>query len=578
MVGQTRFPVVKQEPPAVNERQPYIHCRSRMCAGLILCAGLLLGLLYPPAPVLAQAQNTAKVHREAQKAVRAGDYEKAEKIYRKLLAGNPHDHPARLNLSYMLIKNGRLEEAYQQAMEVVTQEPLNARARALMGLALLRSGVFQRSLEELTTALMLDRREPIALAGLAEVDFFENRTSEAYEKLQQATHLDPNEPDYWIAFGRTAARLEKFHEAAGYYERFLAISPRLDEERRSRYRGLIDFYRALSRNQVTDLHRVEGPKSVTVPFRLQNSRPFIQVRINGSDPLLFVVDTGASITVLSERTADRLGIRPMARGGRARAVGGGGAFPIVYGLITSLDIGGLRLYNVPIYIREFHQPSHSNEANLLAADGFLGLSVLTNFRLTLDYARRELTLERPLGKELQEEVPADISVVPFRTTNGGLVSAEVRLGGEETFNFLIDSGASTTVLSETVIEKMKWQDKLLSDLRVRVLGAAGVIEEVGLAVVPSLTLHDLEQRNVRMPVLDMNAVNETAGFLQSGILGGSFLRHFRVTFDFQQFRVLLSLQTEAVRRITPESESPIQDKQGENESLLGNLCRWGLSG
>jgi len=35
-------------------------------------------------------------------------------------------------------------------------------------------------------------------------------------------------------------------------------------------------------------------------------------------------------------------------------------------------------------------------------------------------------------------------------------------------------------------------------------------------------------------VLDLDPVNETAGFLQSGILGGNFLRHYRVTFDFER--------------------------------------------
>jgi hypothetical protein len=35
-------------------------------------------------------------------------------------------------------------------------------------------------------------------------------------------------------------------------------------------------------------------------------------------------------------------------------------------------------------------------------------------------------------------------------------------------------------------------------------------------------------------VLDLDPINETAGFQQNGILGGNFLRHFRVVFDFQR--------------------------------------------
>jgi predicted aspartyl protease len=246
-------------------------------------------------------------------------------------------------------------------------------------------------------------------------------------------------------------------------------------------------------------------------------------------------------------------------------VGGGGTFPIVYGLVHRLDIGEMKVYNVPIYIRQFrHFIQPTSDDNRMAVDGFLGLSVLTNFRITLDYARREMMLDRPGTLDFLETTPADASVVPFRTTNGGLMSAAVRLGDNSGYHFLIDSGASTTVLSDNVIEKLNWQSKLLPDLKVRVLGAAGTVEEVSLMIVPSFMLHDLEQRNVRTPILNLTAVNETAGFFQAGIIGGSFLRHFRVTFDFQRGRLVMLPQTEAVKRIPPTVEVLPLEKQSED--------------
>lgn len=508
-----------------------------------------------------------KARREAQQAHRAGDYAKAERLYRDVLTVEPSDHVSRLQLSWMLIKQGQLERAYQEATSVINQGIINARARALVGVALLRMGFFQESVQELNAALALDPREPLTLAGMAEIDFFENRSESAYERLRLATSVEPREPDFWIAFGRTAARLERFKEAAEYYQRFLVVSPKLEEEKRARYRGLIDFYFALSRSQVSRLHQVDGPRSVSVPFVLDNSRPYVRVRINGHDtPLMFVVDTGASITVMSEATARRLNVNPMARGGHARAVGGGGTFPIVYGLIHRLEIGEMKVYNVPIYIRQFRHFAESGKKDepRVTVDGFLGLSVLSNFRLTLDYAQREMIVERPGTLDFLENLPADVSVIPFRTTNGGLMSALVQLEEHSGYHFLIDSGASATVLCDDVIEKLNWKSKLLPDLKVRVLGAAGTIEEVALMVIPSFRVHDLEQRNVRAPILNLAAINETAGFFQAGIIGGSFLRHFRVTFDFQRGRLLMRPQTEAVRRITPTAEANPVEKPSEN--------------
>jgi hypothetical protein len=66
----------------------------------------------------------------------------------------------------------------------------------------------------------------------------------------------------------------------------------------------------------------------------------------------------------------------------------------------------------------------------------------------------------------------------------------------------------------------------------RVFGAAGVTEDVKLLQLPRLSLGPTKLEKINAAVLDMEPVNETAGFTQSGILGGNFLRHFRIYFDF----------------------------------------------
>ena len=65
---------------------------------------------------------------------------------------------------------------------------------------------------------------------------------------------------------------------------------------------------------------------------------------------------------------------------------------------------------------------------------------------------------------------------------------------------------------------------------------------------------DLEKINAA--VLDMEPVNETAGFTQSGILGGNFLRHFRIYFDFARGAMRLEPLNEKSRPaeiINPEA-------------------------
>ncbi|HEV2836482.1 MAG TPA: hypothetical protein VGW58_14240, partial [Pyrinomonadaceae bacterium] len=73
---------------------------------------------------------------------------------------------------------------------------------------------------------------------------------------------------------------------------------------------------------------------------------------------------------------------------------------------------------------------------------------------------------------------------------------------------------------------------LLQPSKMRVFGAAGVTEDVKLLQLPRLGLGLTKLEKINAAVLDMEPVNETAGFTQSGILGGNFLRNFRIYFDF----------------------------------------------
>src|SRR5712671_6797972 len=336
--------------------------------------------------VAAYAPENEKARNRAQKALRSGDFERAEQLYREVLAKDDHDNDARLGLSHALLKLRRLQDSFDYAARVLAINPLSARAHALLGSSILASGDFRLSVEEFRTALDLDENEAMAIAGLAMVDYYENRTGKCIAGLRRACDLDPSEPDYVFNLGQAAARSERYKEAADAYERFLVIAPRTDAERRARIRGLIDFLRYLG--QQGSLYDLQGSDRTVVDFEAPDNRPIIKVRINGSKQYLrFVLDTGSGMSVLSEDTARKLGIKAVARGGLARAVGGGGRFEIVYGYLNAIDIGEVRVTNVPVYIRHFFDET-------TPVDGYLGIAALSRLLTTIDYGTRRLTLVR----------------------------------------------------------------------------------------------------------------------------------------------------------------------------------------
>jgi len=500
-------------------------------------------------PVSAGGEQKARAR--ADRALRDGDFENAEKMFRELLAKDARDKDARLGLSFALLKQRHLQDAYDQAARVILAEPLSGRAHALLGAAILASGNFQNSVEEFRTALSLQENESLAIAGLAMVDFYENRMDAAIKGLRRAVSLDSDEPDYIFNLGQATARNERYKEAADAYERFLLIAPKTDAERRARIRGLIDFLRYLGNQGV--LYSPNGNKT-SMPFESIDGRPLLKVRVNGSKEFLrFVLDTGSGMSVISEETAKKLGLHPVARGGLARAVGGGGKFEIVYGFLSSMELGDVKVASVPVYIRHFYD-------NRTPVDGYLGLSVISKFIASVDYGERIFTLEKQPGSFDNDQTPAtianairtDIVEIPVRTTSSGFLSGEVRLEGiDKPLNFIVDTGASVSVISEKLVTDEDL-NTYIAPVRMRVYGAAGIADDVKTVLLPKVMLGSLTREQITAAILDMEPVNETAGFTQNGILGGNFLSHYRVSFDFQ--RALIRL--EPLKKTAKTSDSP----------------------
>ncbi|HEX7174019.1 MAG TPA: aspartyl protease family protein [Pyrinomonadaceae bacterium] len=494
---------------------------------LAVCAAVLVAGEWAGA---AAARAGDKNLRRAEKALRAGEFEVAEKLFREMVTKDKGDAGARLGLSHALLKQRKHQDAYDHAARVVATDPLSYRAHSLLGSALLGAGDFRLSVEEFRTALGLKDDDAMAIAGLAMVDFYENRLQASLNGLRRATSISPDEPDFQFNLGQIAARSERYAEAANAYERFLRIAPLTDADRRARIRGLIDFLRYLGTQN--ELMQTGGPARSVVPFELVNNRPIVRVRINNSkETLRFVVDTGAGMCVIAAGAAERLGLRAVARGGMARAIGG--RFEIVYGFLQSMHVGDTRVSNVPVYIRHFERQQES-------VDGYLGLSLISKYLTTVDYGAREMLMLRDdaLPKYDPAQPPAGAEV-PIRVTSSGFWSGEIRIGEiERAANFIIDTGATTSVVSQAFADR-EAMSRFAQPGHIRVYGAAGVTENVQTLRLPRVHLGPHAHEGVSAAVLDMEPINETAGFEQTGIVGGNLLRHYRVTFDFARSVVRL---------------------------------------
>jgi Flp pilus assembly protein TadD/predicted aspartyl protease len=483
-----------------------------------------------------------QLRKQAQKLVRRGDLVQAEKLLRHAVEISPMFSAAKLDLAYVLVKQHRLLEAYELSFGVAKSEPQNSDAFAVLGATLLTAGNFKEARQIFVNAIRLNKREGLAWAGLGMLDFYENRVTDSMDRLREAVFQSPDEPDYWFALAQVSARAEKFKEAANAYNTFLLMSRNTDDDRRARIRGLINFLKYLGERK--SLYETVGSSETSVAFKLVGNRPVIQVKANDRDePLNFVLDTGSGISVISEKTAKKLSIEPITRGGYAKGIGGDGRFEIIYGFLRSIGIGDVKIRSVPVYIRKFHSDSEG-------IDGYIGLSLISKFLTTIDYGELKFSLVKRDSANSLTDNDGSISL-PLRLTSSGFLSGEVQLEGiEAPLNFIVDTGASVSVISDAIAKGEGISGHVTTE-KMRVIGSAGITNDVPSFLLPRVSFGNHSRQKITAIALDLGLINEASGFEQSGILGGNFLKNYRLTFDFKNSKVIfVPLVPEAL--LTPE--------------------------
>ena len=120
--------------------------------------------------------------------------------------------------------------------------------------------------------------------------------------------------------------------------------------------------------------------------------------------------------------------------------------------------------------------------------------------------------------------------VKFRLAGGAqpLILLPVAVNGEGPFEFILDTGAGTSLLSTELGKK----------LRVKVVGSkqgqsAGGAVSVSLAKVDSLAVGSARLEDMDVGLVDLSHIGKTIGARIDGDLGYNFLKHFRITLDYR---------------------------------------------
>ena len=133
-------------------------------------------------------------------------------------------------------------------------------------------------------------------------------------------------------------------------------------------------------------------------------------------------------------------------------------------------------------------------------------------------------------------LPVKSSTVRFRLAGGAqpLILIPVEVNEQGPFDFILDTGAGTSLLSVELAEKLK----------VKVLGSkqgqsAGGAVSVSLAKVESLSVGTTRLPDVDVGIVDLKQIATTIGARIDGDLGYNFLRSFRISIDYEKYELRL---------------------------------------
>jgi hypothetical protein len=270
-----------------------------------------------------------------------------------------------------------------------------------------------------------------------------------------------------------------------------------------------------------------------IAFELYNNFVFIPVRINGSEPFSFLLDSGANTSLLNEALANSLGIEVEHQ--HESNIGAGEAstrLGFSKGVTLSLagvDVPSKRVAVVPL--ADFESIVGRR------IDGILGADLFKRWVVTIDYAARTITLEDP--REFAYSGNGEF--IPLRLSGDRpFVKATVTPVDSNPIEglFVIDTGDSSTIAFHTpFVEKYK----LRSQNQKMIAHPSHGISGDSRSWWGRIARFKLGEITIDHPVATFAEATKGSDADRSydGRLCGEILRRFKVTLDYSRHQMIL---------------------------------------
>lgn len=390
--------------------------------------------------------------------------------------------------------------------------------------SMLRKAEYVRAMEMGPAIEARPRRTANDLGAIGSAYLAAGRFSDARARLRAALDLQP----YRTTYAEIAWDLSQVEFLSNNYESSLEWARIAVDHGLQIRQWHIHYLEALVNQPV---YRFSGLSEVRLPFKFgRPDVPRIQVTVNRHD-VEGVIDSGAVLSIVSERFAARLPVRSLGTFEGTFYGLLGEPIQVRFGIIDTLELGGMVIENVPVAIMpdaKMRFLINKREGKEFHIDFLLGTNLLKEFRLELAFDRRAVTFRRLMPADHQ---PGPDQNLFFRGFRPHVRSAVNRKGW---FLFVLDTGSEITFLNQT----------RLGSLPVKTFGGGHTATLQGLG---GSMKHGAKLDNVEIGLDRWAGTFKTLPMYYSdeqdvaaGIIGQNLLAHFNVVIDFGHMRVELT--------------------------------------
>jgi predicted aspartyl protease len=425
---------------------------------------------------------------------------------------------------------------------------------------LFQSGSFGEAQRAYADIAAQDPKDFHAASQLGHIALLSNKLDDAEPWLRKALDLKHGDADAKIMLAETLYRKNDFFHAARALQ---GLGP--DDAKLKNYLTLNEAKLESFRDEDPYKFERDAGESTRLPFIKSDPLPVVNVRVNGGRDVAFFIDTGGSELLLDSEFARELNVKPMSS--VEGTFSGGQHAQVESGRVDSLTLGSWTLRNIPVGMMPLR--SLSSGFGVKQINGCIGTNVLYQFLSTIDYRTGELILRkknaanlkrfdaaggpsgapgvgrRSGGRNTQPKNPPGANntavtngiVVPMWMAGDHFMVAWGRVNTQPISLFFVDSGlaGAGVKLAESAIQQAGIH--LDESKATEGQGGGGMLKIIPYTVT-QFTVGEITEQNVPGLYDGPFPWENEFGFHLAGMFGSDFLKHYAVTFDFTNMRII----------------------------------------